>query len=69
MGVTSRANHRLRELGYRRGEAAIETVRDDPGWLLLRGTLVRPAALPKDEVLPAVDRLPPRADALRARTG
>jgi hypothetical protein len=68
VGVARRANQRLRELGYRRAEAAVVTVADDPGWVLLRGTLVRAAAAPKEEVLPLVERLPTRAEALRART-
>ena len=67
MGVASRANRRLRQLGYRRAEAAVVTVAEDPAWLLVSGTHVRAAAVPKDEVLGLVDRLPPRVDAGRRR--
>jgi hypothetical protein len=60
VGVVSRANARLRALGYRRGEAGVVTVADDPEWLLLVGTFVRRSTARKSEIIDVVDALPPR---------
>ena len=63
MGVVSRANARLRALGYRRGEAGVVTVSDDPDWLLLVGTFVRRSTARKSEIIDVVVALPPKRSA------
>jgi hypothetical protein len=65
MGVVSRANARLRALGYQRGEAGVLSVSDDPEWLLLVGTYVRRAPARKSEIIEVVDALPPRHERRR----